>query len=163
MRHNVQRIVVVLLGSSLAALGQRAPAPDSATITATTRLVYEDVVVRDSQGRVVHGLTLNDFKLKEDGASQQIDYFDEYTYASPAAQKSAAAMPIPSMNARQANPITDFTNAPAPGAVHRSTRRFSRRQRWGFHGSFPEQTSSAPQDIMLVGFRRRGARRKPHA
>jgi len=117
MRHNVQRIVVVLLGSSLAALGQRAPAPDSATITATTRLVYEDVVVRDSQGRVVHGLTLNDFKLKEDGASQQIDYFDEYTYASPAAQKSAAAMPIPSMNARQANPITDFTNAPAPGAV----------------------------------------------
>jgi len=111
---------LLLVSCSLTALGQNGlvpnPAANSATLTATTRLVYEDVVVRDGQGRVVQGLTLNDFKLKEDGASQQIDYFDEHAYASSAAQKPAASMPTPS-SAKKWESITDFTNVPSPGTV----------------------------------------------
>ncbi len=52
--------------------------PTSAnTITVTTRLIYVDVVVRDSSGHPVAGLTKADFAVKEDGKPQPIAFFDD--------------------------------------------------------------------------------------
>jgi len=43
-------------------------------------MVYVDVVVHDSTGRLVRGLTEHDFKVLEDGKPQQIDYFAAHSY-----------------------------------------------------------------------------------
>lgn len=65
------------------ALAQTA-SPD---LRVTSRIVYVDVVVRDSAGHIVRGLTQNDFRVSEDGKPQTITYFTDHTHdiASPAA------------------------------------------------------------------------------
>jgi VWFA-related protein len=68
--------------------------------------VYVDVVVRDRQGQVVHGLTQSDFRLMEDGAPQRIDYFNEHVYS------AADAKSIPA-----AKGVAEFQNIPALGAA----------------------------------------------
>ncbi len=59
------------------------------TLRATARLVYVDVVVRDSAGRIVHGLKESDFHLSEDKQGQKILFFEEH--ASPG---GAPTMPV---------------------------------------------------------------------
>jgi VWFA-related protein len=97
------------------ALGQATPttAPDRATIRVNSRIVYVDVVVRDSQGQVVHGLTESDFKLTEDGVPQRVDYFNEHRYS---AADSAKSVP-PKTEAATANGVAEFRNTPEAGAV----------------------------------------------
>ena len=48
--------------------------PDPATIHVTSRIVYVDVIVRDSSGRIVHGLTQNDLRVLVDGKPQKALY-----------------------------------------------------------------------------------------
>lgn len=48
---------------------QTAPAT---TIQITSRIVYIDVVVRDSAGRIGRGLTEKDFRVLEDGKPQTV-------------------------------------------------------------------------------------------
>jgi VWFA-related protein len=56
------------------------PADKSApTIQVNSRIVYVDVVVRDSSGRIVHGLTEKDFRVFEDGKPQRVDFFRDHT------------------------------------------------------------------------------------
>ncbi len=82
-----------------------APVP---TLTVTTRLVYVDVVVRDSHGQFVHGLTQQDFKVLEDSKPQPIDSFDAHTYdASAAAATTARVKPTGSL---------EFSNMAVEGA-----------------------------------------------
>jgi VWFA-related protein len=64
-----------------------APIP---TIHAGTHTVYVDVVVRDSQGKLTHGLTEQDFKVFQDGHPQQIRFFLEHNGLSPASTAPAA-------------------------------------------------------------------------
>jgi hypothetical protein len=67
------RALAILLMPALA-LGQSPPdhpAPPT-TIQITSRIVYVDVVVRDTYGRIVRGLTQKDFQVLEDGKSQKI-------------------------------------------------------------------------------------------
>lgn len=54
-----------------------AAAPD---MRITSRIVYVDVVVRDSAGRIVRGLTEKDFRIAEDGKPQTISYFTDHTH-----------------------------------------------------------------------------------
>lgn len=58
------------------------------TLQITSRIVYVDVVVRDSAGNVVRGLTEKDFKVLEDGKAQKISFFADHTHD--------AAMPVES-------------------------------------------------------------------
>jgi VWFA-related protein len=51
-----------------------------ATIQVTSRIVYVDVVVRDTYGRIVRGLTEKDFHVLEDGKPQQVDFFRDHTH-----------------------------------------------------------------------------------
>ena len=62
-----------------AVLGQNTGTAAPPTIQITTRIVYVDVVVRDSAGRIVHGLTGKDFRMIEDGKPQQVDFFRDHT------------------------------------------------------------------------------------
>lgn len=63
------------------------------TIQVTSRIVYVDVIVRDNTGKVVHGLSKDDFRVSEDGKPQTIDYFSEHFY-DPAAVSSEPASPL---------------------------------------------------------------------
>ncbi len=100
------RLLVRVLGSLLllsslpSALPQSAPTSAN-TITVTTRLIYVDVVVRDSNGNPLPGLTKEDFTVKEDGKPQPIVFFDDGSHR--------AGTPLP----------TETANTPArPGALH---------------------------------------------
>src|ERR1700710_2626122 len=55
---------------------QAEPAPHTATLTVTTRLVVLDVVVTDKAGNPVEGLTREDFTIFEDGKQQRISSFE---------------------------------------------------------------------------------------
>ena len=61
------------------------PTEANPTYRANARLVYVDVVVRDSHGSVVRGLTQQDFTLFEDGRPQKIVFFRANAGTAPAA------------------------------------------------------------------------------
>ena len=97
-----------LLGPALLLAQGTQPAPDQApTLSLTTRLVYVDVVVRDSHGQLVHGLAQQDFKVLEDGKPQTVAFFEAHTYDAGAA--AATAAPAPSRGE------LTFSNVAAPG------------------------------------------------
>src|SRR5580700_10510148 len=71
--------ILVLLAAAHAAaqqVGQNKPAGESATYTFSVKsqLVVETVVVKDKQGKFIHGLTAKDFAITEDGAPQTITF-----------------------------------------------------------------------------------------
>jgi len=72
----IHRLLPLLFLSGLA-LAQTAP---DTTIRVTSRIVYVDIVVRDSYGRIVRGLTEKDFHVSEDGKPETIDYFRDHTH-----------------------------------------------------------------------------------
>jgi VWFA-related protein len=83
----------------------------------TSRIVYVDVVVRDRQGNVVHGLSQRDFRLTEDGAVQSIDYFDERMYPLTVGHgPGVAGTPLAVDSSARAPAASGFSNAPVPGA-----------------------------------------------
>ena len=84
----LRTLLVLLLSPSLGLAQIATPAPDT-TIRITSRIVYVDVVVHDSSGHLVRGLTQNDFKVFEDNKPQQIDYFTAHTYDIGAAHAAA--------------------------------------------------------------------------
>src|SRR5262245_31930554 len=48
---------------------------EAPTFKATSQLVVETVVVKDSQGKAIEHLTAKDFSITEDGAAQTIRFF----------------------------------------------------------------------------------------
>jgi VWFA-related protein len=82
-----------------AAAGAAHPEP---TIRQTVNNVLVDVVVTDKNGRPISGLSKDRFQLLENGAPQQIAYFEEHAVA------AAAAAPIPQLNL-PANVYSNFT------------------------------------------------------
>ncbi|MGB7190440.1 MAG: VWA domain-containing protein [Acidobacteriaceae bacterium] len=87
---------------------------DATIIRVTSRIVYIDVVVHDSMGHVVRGLTQQDFRLFEDGKPQKIDYFAAHSYELNAheqtTQRLSQALPQHAASQNQ------FSNIPNPGA-----------------------------------------------
>jgi VWFA-related protein len=76
----IRSFLAILLCPIFVLAQTQTPAPTDNTIRITTRMVYVDVVVHDASGRLVRGLTQNDFKILEDGKPQQIDFFAAHTY-----------------------------------------------------------------------------------
>jgi VWFA-related protein len=70
--------------------GQNKPPGESGTFTVTVKsqLVVETVVVKDKQGKLVLGLTAQDFAITEDGAPQKITFCEHQDLA-------ANALPLP--------------------------------------------------------------------
>ncbi|HEX5234080.1 MAG TPA: VWA domain-containing protein [Silvibacterium sp.] len=98
----MRRILPLFAALLLPAFAAAQPANSTPTIQVTSRIVYVDVIVRDSAGQIVHGLKQNDFHVLEDGKPQQIDYFAEHVY-NPAARVAKAVS------------VLDFSNTNTPG------------------------------------------------
>lgn len=71
-------LLAALSAASMAAAQDPAKA-GTPTIRATSRIVYVDVVVRNSAGKIVHGLQQDDFQLFEDKQPQKVSFFEAYT------------------------------------------------------------------------------------
>jgi VWFA-related protein len=134
----IRSLLVVLLCPAVA-LAQTAPPTADNTIRITTRIVYVDVVVHDSSGHLVRGLTQNDFKVFEDGKPQQIDYFLAHNYdigaprlpATPPAKNVFSNVPdrgpVGSVNII----LFDLVNTAA------ADQQYARKQMLGFLKSLP--------------------------
>ncbi len=83
------------------------------TIQAAAQLVVVDVVVTDKSGRPVHGLKAADFSLSEGSTPQTIRHFEEHS-----AQTVADAANVPLMPKMPPGVYTNYTPAPAAGAVN---------------------------------------------
>jgi VWFA-related protein len=86
-------LALLLFPAFVFAQTEPAPTSTNTTLQITSRIVYVDVVVHDSSGNLVHGLTQKDFKVSEDGKPQQIDYFVAHSYDLNAPRKMAAYAP----------------------------------------------------------------------
>jgi VWFA-related protein len=77
------------------------PAPNSddqtptMTIRQTVRRVILDVMVRDADGKPVHGLSASDFSITEDKQPQRVLSFDVYDFDKPSISRGPNAPPLP--------------------------------------------------------------------
>jgi VWFA-related protein len=88
---------------------QTNPAQPSATIRQTVNNVLVDVVVTDKNGQPIKGLSKERFQLLENGAAQQIAFFEEHQ-AKPA---PSAPAPLPALPANVYSNVV--TTAPDTG------------------------------------------------
>jgi VWFA-related protein len=65
------------------------------TIRETVRRVIVDVMVRDSNGKPVHGLTAGDFSISEDQQLQSVLSFDVYDFDKQSLSRGTNAPPLP--------------------------------------------------------------------
>jgi len=120
------RLIATLLLFTLAAeaqqVGQNAPitAKPQVTFKTSTQLAIENVVVRDKNGNPIEGLTRKDFTITEDGAPQEIMFFEyqKLPEAPDAAPHAEPARPVP----LDRLPRTQIAPEPA-GTVRYSDRR----------------------------------------
>jgi VWFA-related protein len=61
----------------------------------TVRRVIVDVMVRDANGKPVHGLTSSDFSITEDKEPQRVLSFDVYDFDKPSISRGPNAPPLP--------------------------------------------------------------------
>jgi VWFA-related protein len=88
----------------------QAPAAPAPLIRTQTRLVVLDVLVTDSHGDPVKGLTVKDFELREDGAKRVLKTVEEHGIAAPASSDASAPAGLP------AGPGV-YSNKPPSGEV----------------------------------------------
>jgi VWFA-related protein len=67
----------------------------SITIRQTVQRVIVDVMVRDTDGKPVHGLTTNDFSITEDKQPQRVLSFDVYDFDKASISRAPNAPPLP--------------------------------------------------------------------
>lgn len=93
----------------------RADAQPTAILKVSSRAVLVDVVVTDRKGVPIRGLHQDDFKVLEDGKSQDLRSFQEFEESStdkPAANPAEAVAPKPSPNV-----FSNKTHGPESGAI----------------------------------------------
>jgi VWFA-related protein len=84
------------------AQSQVQPATATPTFSTTTKLVVEEVTVKDKSGKVIPGLKQEDFTVTEDGKPQVIKFFeyqnvDEVAAEAPPVVQLAAAEAVPKL------------------------------------------------------------------
>ena len=112
------------LSSGAQLTGQNKPlgASDTPTISVTTRLVVEAVVVKDKKGKPIDGLTTKDFTITEDGVPQKISFCEHQTLpedATPLVVTPSGAEDIKIYNRLARTQISSET----PGQVRYKDRR----------------------------------------
>ncbi len=117
MKHTSTTLAIVLAG----ALALTAGVAGQQVFRAATTLVRVDVIVRDKDGNIVHGLKAGDFLVTEDGKPQQVSSFDFEEIATDALP-SMAALPAFSLTQQiMAGGRTATLAAPPPAAGGRAT------------------------------------------
>ena len=78
MRGVIAALLLGALAGSAQQVGRNAPPKDAQTpsISVSTQLVVETVVVKDKKGNSLEGLTANDFTVTEDGVPQTIAFLE---------------------------------------------------------------------------------------
>src|SRR5579864_24751 len=86
-------VALLVVSGGAQQVGQNAVAPANGTTTfqANTQLVVETVSVKDKSGKAVEGLTAKDFTVTEDGAPQNIRFFEFQKLDEPAVKPEPAA------------------------------------------------------------------------
>jgi VWFA-related protein len=104
----IYALFFISLPGRLPCLAQNAPAPDTSapTLKVYSREIVVDTTVTDNKGNPVHGLTRDQFTVKEDRRPQPIHSFYEY-----------AATPQPTPSKLPPNTYTNLQPAPASGAI----------------------------------------------
>ncbi len=87
-----------------------AAADPASTIQPDADMVVVDVVVADARHHPIHNLTAADFKLFENGQAQNINTFEEH-------HSWDAAAPLPQAPSLPPGTFTNYTTAPAKGAL----------------------------------------------
>src|SRR5580698_6541367 len=82
------------------------------TIRETVRRVVVDVMVRDANGKPVHGLTAGEFSITEDKRPQQVLSFDVYDFDKASIARAPNAPPLP------ANVFENVPAAPERGPLY---------------------------------------------
>lgn len=103
-------LCVFFIGQSVAC-AQSTPSQPASTIQANANLVVIDVVVTDSRHDPVRNLSKTDFTVLENGHPQAIKNFEEHT-------ASDSAAPLPPMPKLLPGAFTNYTSAPANGALN---------------------------------------------
>ena len=112
MRWGLPAHLCVLLFVSSIGNGQAKSAPKSAgTFSTTSRNVVLDVIVTDSTGKPIHGLTAHDFTILESGTPQHIKGFEEHRPDAPSS-KPTTPLQLP------ADTYTNYVSSTEPGAVN---------------------------------------------
>src|SRR5437763_4781837 len=106
-------IILLLMPLCVTALPQTPRPGDDQPVRISTELVQIDVVVTDKQGRVVKGLSKDDFELYENGKRQLVSFFEMVDTSQPRAVKDAARADAPRPG----------EIAPPPGLSERDVRR----------------------------------------
>ena len=109
-------------GAQLTGQNKPAGASDTPTISVTTRLVVEAVVVKDKKGKPIDGLTTKDFTITEDGVPQKISFCEYQTLpedATPLVVTPSGAEDIKIYNRLARTQISSET----PGQVRYKDRR----------------------------------------
>jgi VWFA-related protein len=92
--------------------GSAQPSPEKTTDTTavtfktSSKTVVVDVVITDSKGRPIRGLSAQDFQMQEDGKPQRVNYFHEFSGAVSGGNDSGKPAPA----AEPALPRNVFTN-----------------------------------------------------
>src|ERR1700685_1321149 len=86
-------LLLALAYASAQQTGQNKSPSESSTFTLTVKsqLVVETVVVKDKQGKLIPGLTAQDFAITEDGAPQKITFCEHQDLAANASPLPVAA------------------------------------------------------------------------
>ena len=74
---------------------QAAPPAPAPVFRSGTRLIVENVSVKDKSGTPVEGLTAKDFTITEDGEPQAITFVEFQRLAAPKARPTAPVVPAP--------------------------------------------------------------------
>ncbi|MEO8650567.1 MAG: VWA domain-containing protein, partial [Acidobacteriota bacterium] len=104
-------LLIVFQFLAVAALGQKPTPTDDDVVHISTDLIQVDVTVTDKDGKVVSGLTADDFELYENGEKQKISNFSFIDRKASGASASTSGQPGVVKDGEQ-----------HPGAVLRSPR-----------------------------------------
>jgi len=118
----IASILLCALGTLPQQVGQNAPitAKPQLTIKTTTQLVVETIAVTDKNGDPIEGLAAKDFTVTEDGAPQEISFFEFQKLPDAAAAEPLAAPGRPRLLAKL--PRTQIAPE-APGKIRYDDRR----------------------------------------
>ena len=89
-------LLILSAAPLLFAQTSNAPLPSTPTIRVNAREVFVDINVTDSKGNYVHGLTLQNFTVLEDGQPMSPRSFREHRTDQTAAESAADRCSIPS-------------------------------------------------------------------
>jgi VWFA-related protein len=98
------------LSPRLFAQASPAPLPSGQTLRVNAREVFVEINVTDAKGNYVHGLTLNNFTVLEDGQPMSPRSFTEH--------RSDLNKPEPASEAKPSLPPNTFSNTVAPEAAN---------------------------------------------